>query len=157
MLVGIAALSFVAPTAVAAGCELTAEPASATAGSVFHLLGTGFTPTELTLQREGGDPTTLPLSLGSADPFDIPIGSKESDAGTWHATANEPGVCSASTTFVATLANTDTAAETGPAAPADDARPPLGAYLVVIGVGLGGGVLAAWRLNATLAARRIRP
>ena len=113
-----------------------------------------FTPTELTLQREGGEATTIPLDLGTADPFDVPIGSKDDDVGNWQATANEPGVCSASTTFVATLTSTD--AEAAASRSAANDRLPLGVYALVIGLGLAGGVLAAWRLQARLATRRIR-
>lgn len=155
ILVAIAALTLVVPGAAGASCELTVDPGTATAGSVFMLHGSGFTPTELTLQREGGTPSTIPLDLGTADPFDVPIGSKESDVGTWHARANEPGVCSASTTFVATLASTDAEAATASGNAAHD-RLPLGVYAVVIGLGLAGGMLVAWRLQARLATRRIR-
>jgi len=152
ILIGIATLSFVVPAAAGASCELTVEPEEATAGSVFHVQGSGFTPTELTLQRDGGKATTVPLNLGTADPFDIPIGSKDSDAGTWHVTANEPGVCSASAKFVATMASTDSAGAAVAAAP--DLRLPAGVYLVVIGLGLIGGAIAATGLMRTLAARR---
>jgi hypothetical protein len=156
ILVAIAALALVVPGAAGASCELTVDPATATAGSVFTLHGSGFTPTELTLQRDGGATSTIPLDLGTADPFDVPIGSKEGDAGTWHATANEPGVCSASTSFVATLASTDTAVA-APAMPsAAEDRLPLGVYAIVIGLGLAGGAFAAWRVQSRLAARRIR-
>lgn len=156
ILVGIAALSFLVPAAAGASCELTVEPEEATAGSVFHVQGSGFTPTELTLQRDGGKATTVPLNLGTADPFDIPVGSKESDAGEWHVTASQPGICSAQATFVATMASTD-AASTAAAASPSDQRLPLGVYVVVIGLGLIGGALAGRSLLGTMAARRIRP
>jgi len=158
ILVGIAALSFVVPAAAGASCDLTVEPEEATAGSIFHVQGSGFTPTELTLQREGGKATTFPLNLGTADPFDIPVGSKASDAGTWHVTANQPGLCSAQATFVATMANTDAVGAAVAAGAADhDPRQPLGVYAVVIGLGLIGGALAGRSLLSTLATRRIRP
>ena len=153
ILVGIATLSFVVPAAAGASCALTVEPEEATAGSIFHIQGSGFTPTELTLQREGGKATTVPLDLGTADPFDIPLGSKDSDAGTWHVTANQPGVCSASTRFIATMASTD--AIVG-ALPAADQRPAAGIFIVVLGLGLVGGTIAATGLLRTLATRRIR-
>jgi len=155
ILVGIAALSFVVPSVAGASCELTVEPEEATAGSVFQVHGSGFTPTELTLQRDGGKATTFPLDLGSADPFDVPVGSKESDAGTWHVTANQPGVCSATTTFVATMAGTDAAVIPSTSAPAQ--RLPASVYALVIGLGLVGGAVAAGALLRTLSARRIRP
>jgi hypothetical protein len=156
ILVGIAALSILVPATAGASCELTVEPEEATAGSVFHVQGSGFAPTELTLQREGGKATTFPLNLGAADPFDIPVGSKEGDAGKWHVTASQPGVCSAQATFVATMASTDEVA-TGGAAWTLDRRQPLGVYVVVIGLGLIGGALAGRSLLGTLSARRIRP
>jgi len=155
ILVGIAALSFLVPATAGASCELTVEPEEATAGSVFHVEGSGFTPTELTLQREGGQATTFPLNLGTADPFDIPVGSKESDAGKWHVMASQPGVCSAQTSFIATMANTD--AVTAAVASQSDRRQPQGVYVVVIGLGLFGGALAGRSLLGTLATRRIRP
>jgi len=153
ILVGIAALSFVVPSVAGASCELTVEPEEATAGSVFHVQGSGFTPTELTLQRDGGKATTFPLNLGSADPFDVPVGSKESDAGTWHVTASQPGVCSASTTFVATMERTDAAALTSTSVP--EQRLPASVYLVVIGLGFVGGAVAATGLLRTLSTRRV--
>jgi hypothetical protein len=156
ILVAIAALALVVPGAAGASCEMTVDPATAIAGSVFTLHGSGFTPTELMLQREGGTASTIPLDLGTADPFDIPIGSKQTDVGTWHATANEPGVCSASTSFVATLASTDTTVAPGATPGGADDRLPLGVYAVVIGVGLAGGALAARHLQSRLATRRIR-
>jgi hypothetical protein len=156
ILVAIAALALVVPGAAGASCELTVDPDTATAGSVFTLHGSGFTPTELTLQRDDGPVSTIPLDLGTADPFDVPIGSKASDVGTWHATATEPGVCSASTSFVATLSSTDAAVAAQATSGAADDRLPLGVYAVVIGLGLAGGVLAAWRVQSRLATRRIR-
>jgi len=156
MLVAIATLALVVPGAAGASCEMSVDPTTATAGSVFTLHGAGFTPTELTLQRDGGAASTIPLELGTADPFDIPIGSKDSDVGTWHATATEPGVCSASTSFVATLSSTDTVAAAAGAPSGGDDRLPLGVYAVVIGLGLAGGVMAAWRIQSRLAARRVR-
>jgi hypothetical protein len=156
ILVGIAALSFLVPATAGASCELTVEPEEATAGSVFHVQGSGFTPTELTLQHEGGKATTFPLTLGTADPFDIPVGSKQSDAGKWHVMASQPGVCSAQATFVATMASTDSVAAAAVTSPHDQRQPP-GVYVVVIGLGLVGGALAGRSLLRTLVARRIRP
>ena len=156
IVVAIAALALLVPGAAGASCELTVDPETATAGSVFTLHGSGFTPTELTLQRDGGAASTIPLDLGTADPFDIPIGSKTTDVGTWHATANEPGVCSASTSFVATLAGTDTSVATVAVPNTADEQLPLGVYAVVIGLGLAGGAFAAWRLRSRLVAQRVR-
>jgi hypothetical protein len=152
ILVGIAAVSFLVPAAAGASCQLTVDPEEATAGSVFQVHGSGFTPTELTLQKNGGEATTFPLNLGTADPFDVPIGSRKSDAGTWTVTASEPGVCSASATFTATLESTDALITAAP-----DQRQPLGVYALVLGVGLMVGSLAGRSLLGTLAARRIRP
>ncbi len=82
------------------------------------------------------------------------MGSKESDAGTWHVTANEPGVCSASAKFVASMASTDAASGGGHQVQAPAC--PAGVYVVVIGLGLIGGAIAATGLLRTLATRRIR-
>jgi hypothetical protein len=153
ILVGIAAVSFVVPSVAGASCELTVEPEEAIAGSVFHVQGSGFTPTELTLQHDGGKATSFPLDLGGADPFDVPVGSKESDAGTWHVTASQAGVCSASTTFVATMASTDAAGSASTSAPAQ--RLPAGVYVVVIGLGLVGGAIAAASLVRTVGGKRV--
>lgn len=95
------------PMAVADdGCTLTATPAIAAAGTEFTLRGSGFTPADLTLQKEGGQPVTIELDLGDDDPFEIPIGSNTGDEGVWHATA-VGDECSAETSFTVTLQNTD--------------------------------------------------
>ena len=87
-------------------CIVTAEPATAPAGSEFILRGSGYTPTQLILQKGDGEPVTIALDLGDDDPFGIPIGSNTGDEGVWTATA-ENDDCSAETTFTVTLQNTD--------------------------------------------------
>jgi hypothetical protein len=143
------ALYFAALVQIAAAqsqCTLTVEPKVATAGSEFHLHGSGFTPTQLILQKEGAQPVTVDLDLGDQDPFEIPIGSRKGDEGVWHATAVLPGVCSASAKFTATLENTDALSDLM-LAPAANSHLPLMYVLLVILTGLGGGAFVAWRLN----------
>lgn len=132
--------------AAESGCTLTVEPEVATAGSEFHLKGSGFTPTQLILQKEGASAVTVNLDLGDQDPFDIPIGSRKGDEGRWHATASLPGVCSASVVFTATLESTDALSDLI-AAPTSTSHVPLMFALFVIVTGLGGGAFVAWRLN----------
>ena len=135
-----------AAAAADAVCTLAVEPKTAVAGSEFHLLGSGFTPTELVLQKDGGQPVTIDLDLGDQDPFDIPIGSRKGDEGTWMATAALPGTCSATVEFTATLENTDTIDDLLASTTAQG-RVPLGLVMLVIAFGVGGGMLAAWRLR----------
>jgi hypothetical protein len=132
--------------AAQSSCTLTVEPEVATAGSEFILRGSGFTPTELILQKEGAAAVTVELDLDSQDPFDIPIGSRKGDEGRWHATASLPGVCAASVVFTATLESTDALSDLLAAPPANG-RLPLWIALLVLVTGLGGGAFVAWRLN----------
>ena len=94
-------------------CQLSVEPKRAPAGSDFMLRGSGYTPTRLTLQKEGSDsPVTLDLALNGADPFEIPIGSRRGDEGVWVATAFVPGGCSETVRYRATAPVSATAAPT---------------------------------------------
>jgi hypothetical protein len=143
------ALYFVAlvQTAAAQGnCTLTVEPDTATAGTVFHLHGSGFTPTQLILQKEGGQPVTSDLDLGTQDPFEIPIGSRTGDEGKWTATAVLAGTCSPSVMFTVTLESTDAISDLL-AAPTATGHLPLGLVVLVIAAGFGGGAVVAWRLK----------
>ncbi|MDP8903962.1 MAG: hypothetical protein M3N29_01370 [Chloroflexota bacterium] len=132
-------LAVVPITSAQAACTLTATPAVAAAGTEFTLRGSGFTPTELVLQKQGGQPVTLTLDLGSDDPFEIPIGSRPGDEGRWHATAKSSR-CSAGASFTVTLQSTDTIEEVLASGRAG-ALPPV-VYLAVIVFGFAaGGVL----------------
>jgi pimeloyl-ACP methyl ester carboxylesterase len=135
-------------------CQLTVEPKTAVAGTTFQVHGSGYTPTQLILQREGGQPVTIPLDLKGADPFDFPIGSRIGDEGTWHATAALPGTCSPSIVFTATLQPTDVASDVvATMTIQQDGHLPLGIYLLVIVVGFSGGTFVAWKLTL---ARQLR-
>src|SRR4029078_9921783 len=83
--------AFVGAVAAQGNCQLTVDPQQATAGTTFQLHGSGFTPTQLILQREGGQAVTIDLDLKGQHPFSIPIGSRKGDEGAWHATASLPG------------------------------------------------------------------
>lgn len=129
-------------------CKLTIEPETAKAGTVFQLGGSGFTPTQLILQKDGNEAVTTDLDLGSQDPFEIPIGSHIGDEGRWSATASLPDTCSPKVTFTVTLENTD--------APYDmlagretTGHFPLMLVALIVVVGFGGGAAVAWRLNRT--------
>jgi hypothetical protein len=138
--------AFVQITAAQSQCQLTIDPEVATAGSEFHLHGSGFTPTQLILQKEGEDPVTIDLDLGTADPFDIPIGSRKGDEGNWTATAALPGTCSPSVTFIATLESTDAISDLL-AAPKTNDHLPLMVVLLTIVAGFGAGAVVALRLR----------
>jgi hypothetical protein len=142
MLLQAAAL---APVSAAEGdCQLSVEPAFAPAGSQFQLSGSGYTPTQLTLQKEGDDAVTIDLELGDADPFELPIASRTGQEGRWTATATLPGVCSPSVTFTVTLASTDAIDDL--LSTSTSRRLPLAIVGLIIAVGLSGGVLIGRRL-----------
>lgn len=134
------------PTVAAqSDCKLTVDPQVATAGSQFHLHGSGFTPTQLILQKAGGQPVTVDLDLGGADPFDIPVGSRQGDEGEWTATAALPGTCSPSVVFTATLQSTDVVDDL--LAPTAGGHFSLMLVLLVGVAGFAGGAVAARRLT----------
>lgn len=139
LLVGLLLGGSVSTVAAQDECELAVEPAEALAGSQFVLKGDGYTPTQLTLQRETAEPVTFDLDLGDADPFEIPIGSKSGDEGLWTATVRSEDGCVATATFRVALPSTDMIEDllggTG--------RLPTAVYLLVMLAGFGGGVLIA--------------
>lgn len=139
------AVTLVPIVAAQTNCQLTVEPAVATAGSEFHLHGSGFTPTQLILQKEGGQPVTIDLDLGTQDPFEIPIGSHKGDEGKWTATAALPGVCAPSVVFTATLESTDAIGDL--LAPTSTGHLPLILVALMIVAGFGGGAVVAWQLR----------
>jgi hypothetical protein len=146
--VGLYLLGLVQTAAAQSQCQLSVEPTVAVAGTTFQVRGSGFTPTQLILQRDGGAAATIDLDLKGADPFEFPIGSKRGDEGTWHATAALPGTCSPSVVFTATLEPTDTVSDAVAALTLEqDGHLPLGIYLLVIVVGLVGGIAVALKLD----------
>lgn len=139
---GVFLLVGTSSVAAQAECSLSVEPAKAQAGSEFRLLGSGYTPDRLTLQRGDGEPVEIELDLGDADPFEIPIGSRSGDEGVWKATVSVAATeCAASTTFRVTLKNTDALADL-----AGGGISPL-LYLAVVVGGFGLGALVGRRLN----------
>ncbi len=137
-----------APVAAAEppSCSVRVDPASGPAGSEFILSGAGYTPTHVTLQKNGGRQTTVELDLGGADPFEIPIGSRSGDEGLWNATVFVDGTgCRATVPFRVTLLSTDVSA--GIADPSRDDRLPLALYLLVVGMGFAGGMLLSRRVQ----------
>jgi hypothetical protein len=148
---GLYLAAFVGNVAAQSNCDLTVEPATAVAGTTFQLKGTGFTPTQLILQRDGGQAVTIDLDLKGQDPFSIPIGSRKGDEGAWHATAALPGTCSPSVVFNATLENTDAVSDAVAALTGSNSggqgHLPIGIYVLVIVVGFTGGAFVAWKLR----------
>jgi hypothetical protein len=150
---GLFLTAFAGSVAAQGNCQLTVDPQQATAGTTFMLHGSGFTPSQLILQREGGQAVTIDLDLKGQDPFSIPIGSRKGDEGAWHATASLPGTCSPSVVFNATLENTDAVSDavatlTGSGSgPSGQGHLPLGIYILVIVVGFTGGAVVAWKLR----------
>ena len=133
------------PSAAAqSDCQLSVDPQTATAGSEFHLHGSGFTPTQLILQKAGSEPVTIDLDLAGADPFDIPVGSRQGDEGEWTATASLPGTCSPSVVFTATLQSTDVLDDL--LAPTAGGHVSLMLVLLITIAGFAGGAVAARRL-----------
>lgn len=127
-------------------CELEVEPASGPAGTEFVLSGTGYSPTEMLLRKDGGEPTTIPLELPDGS-FQIPVASDPGDEGRWTATVNDPAAdCSVSVEFLVTLH--DTAAAANDAAGGGAGLPPL-VYLLVIATGVAAGVRIARYRQAT--------
>jgi hypothetical protein len=148
LLVGVFGLLLAAGPAAAAepsACVVEVEPRAAQIGTEFTLTGSGFTPTQLILQKEDGEPVTIDLDLGDQDPFAIPVGSGPGDEGLWRATVVVAETsCSASATFRVTLL--DTATLDAPAgSPSSSGQLPLVLYLVVMAAGFGGGVVLARR------------
>jgi hypothetical protein len=145
---GMTIAALAQPVVAQSTCQLSVEPKAAVAGTTFQLHGSGFSPTQLIVRKDGDEATTIDLDLKGADPFDIPIGSKQGDEGTWHATVTLPGTCSASITFSVTLQPTDTVSDAvGALTREQDGHLPLGVYLLVIATGLVGGVVAASKLR----------
>lgn len=145
---GVYLCGLVQTVAAQSQCQLSVDPTMAVAGATFKIHGSGFTPAQLILQREGGQPNTIDLDLKGADPFDIPIGSNKGDEGVWHATASLPGTCSPSVVFTVTLQQTDTVTDAvALLTTQQNEHLPIGIYILVIAVGFSGGAFAAWKLS----------
>ena len=128
-------------------CQVHVNPRAAAAGSVFVFSGEGFVPTQLTLQREGGQPIEHDLNVGDADPWEITVRSRAGDEGTWTASFTDPAQdCTATVEFRVTLSNTDLIGDIAAATTSSSA--PVFLYLAVIVFGFGGGVMIGRRVRA---------
>jgi hypothetical protein len=138
VLLGALSAGLATQVAAQADCQLTVEPRQARPGAEFVLRGRGYTPTVLTLQREGVTSVEFPLDLAGADPFAIPISSRDGDEGIWRASVKTAdGGCVAQATFVVTLPATDTVG-VSPGSRSGGLSPVayLGLILVVLAAGL---------------------
>ncbi len=141
-------LAVFAGTALAAEhetCEVEVNPRAAAAGSVFVFNGSGFVPTELELQKEGGEPIGHDPNVDDDDPWEVTVRSRTGDEGTWTATFSDPAVnCTATVDFRVTLSSTDLVDDI---AATVSSPAPLLIYLAVIVLGFGGGVLIGRRVR----------
>jgi len=99
------------PTAPALGasCTLNVSPSSGDPGTRFTFSGKGYSPTQLKLTRDDHPAKVVPLHVNGADPFTFSIVASDSDVGTWHAVATEPGnTCRGTATLHVTLPSTAT-------------------------------------------------
>jgi hypothetical protein len=125
-------------------CELHVEPPTAAAGSTFVLRGSGYTPTEVTLQRQDIAPVTVELDLPEDEAFEIPISSQPGDEGLWTATVSDAARdCTAAATFRVTLLDTATGEDARTILATGAGGLPIVMYLLVILVGFAGGRLLA--------------
>lgn len=124
----------------ALSCSVQVAPRAAPAGSVFVFSGTGFKPTQLTLQKGNSEPIVHDVSVGDADPWEVTVRSRTGDEGTWTATFGDPVTnCAAKTSFRVTLSNTDTASDLSGSNGGGSA--PLLLYFLVVVVGFTGGLV----------------
>jgi hypothetical protein len=138
------------PAAAANRCTLRVDRSSATAGSSFTFVGSGFSPTQLTLQKAGEPPTVHAVDVANADPWRITVASRVGDEGRWAATFSEPGGCTEQVSFRVTLRNTATAGELVAGASAPDSSAP--ALLLLVALGFAGGALAGRRVQQAVRA-----
>lgn len=137
-------LTLAAGTALAdeAACSASADPPSATGGSVFTFSGSGFQPTKLGLQKETDELIFHDLNVGTDDPWEVTVRSRAGDEGTWTASFSAEGGCTVDVEFRVTLSSTDLL-ESGPEGA------PIGLlalYMFVVVGGFSGGVPVAWRI-----------
>ena len=119
-------------------CDVTVDPVVATSGSGFTFTGSGYQPSELILQKDGGEPATHELSIGDSDPWEVTVRSRVGDEGEWTATFVDPlGVCTTTVGFRVTLASTDVIDDV--AAATREISTPLLLYAAVVVFGFTGG------------------
>lgn len=128
-----------------ATCHARVHPRAAAAGSVFVFSGSGFVPTQLTLERSGSDPIEHDLNVGGDDPWETTVRSRAGDEGIWTASFADPALkCTARVEFRVTLSNTDLIGDIAAATTSSTA--PVLLYLAVIVLGFGGGLVLGRRL-----------
>lgn len=121
-------------------CEVQVSPRAAPAGSVFVFSGSGYKPTELTLQKGDGAVASHELSLGDDDAWEFTLRSRIGDEGTWTANFIDPDHgCTATISIRVTLSNTDLVDDI--AAVTSAAPTPWLLYLAVVVLGFTGGLL----------------
>ena len=134
-----------------ASCTVEVDPAVATSGSLFVFSGRGFQPSELTLQKDGGEPATHQLSVGDTEGWEVTVRSRVGDEGDWTATFVDPaGDCTTTVDFRVTLTSTDVLDDV--AAATSQFSAPLLLYALVVIVGFTGGAAIGRRLNARVRA-----
>jgi hypothetical protein len=122
-------------------CDLVVNPSSGPPGTEFVFSGTGYSPTELRLTRDGAEPRVVPLNLAGVDPWSVSILAGDSDVGKWKAVAVDAVAgCQGVATIKVTLPGTSTLAEA-------DRGPVLAAFAGLAGV---------FVLSAAVLARRSR-
>jgi hypothetical protein len=89
-------------------CSLDVKPKHGAPGTEFVFSGRGYAPTRIVLKRDGGPTKTVSVTPGDGADFTIRLVAGQGDAGTWKATAIEPGGCKASASFNVGLPPTST-------------------------------------------------
>ena len=131
-------------------CDVVVDPVVATSGSGFTFTGSGYEPTELVLQKDGGELATHALSIGETDPWEVTVRSRVGDEGEWTATFVDPlGACTTTVGFRVTLSSTDVIDDVATATRQMSA--PILLYAAVVVVGFTGGVMIG-RLRSARAA-----
>ncbi len=117
-------------------CELSVTPSTGRAGTEFTFSGSGYSPSKLTLIKEGGAESTVDVT--PMDPFTIKITAQAGDEGEWTARAWIPETeCVGEATFTVQLPPTDALTDASPGQPAA----PAVVFVVLMGaaVALGAG------------------
>jgi len=136
----ILALSAGSALAVGPECDVQVSPRAAPAGSVFVFTGSGYQPSELTLQKADGELISHVLNVGDSDPWEVTLRSRVGDEGPWTANFIDPDSdCTETVSFRVTLSSTDLIDDIAAATSA--APTPWLLYLAVVVFGFTSGVL----------------
>jgi hypothetical protein len=136
-------------------CVAEVNPRVAPGGSAFVFSGSGFTPTRMTLQKEGDEPINHDLSVGTADPWEVTVRSRVGDEGKWSASFTDSAMgCTGIVEFRVTLSNTDVLDQDKTFAGGNGATVPdtLALYLAVVVFGFAGGMMLGKLLQARVQA-----